>query len=281
MSVQDDINKALDELSDKMLGDATRSADDVIDKVDSYRKEISGILLEYSNKDGTISERRLRSLLRELDEIEDGIGEEIYEHLESSVEETSNAFSKEIVGLLIAGLGVAVVFGGKDKRPSNDSLTKEITDFVFNKEINGIKLSNRINVVSGILRDEIQKAIRQGVNSGESITKISQRVKKSFDKTVWQVKRIITTEIPVAFRKGIALIGGKAGIIKAVKIIDNRGRHKYHESHECYRLAEQDKYGMGKGVYKPSDSFIFNPHPQCSAYFHYILKDDELPKEDD
>lgn len=280
MSVQDDINKDLDEIADKLLDNASSSSDDILDKVDSYRKELSGILMEYSNKDGTISERRLRSLLRELDEIEDGIGEDIYEHLEKSVEDTSLTFGEEIIGLLVAGLGASIVFGGKDKRPSNDSLTKEIVDFVFNEEINGIKLSNRINVVSGILRDEVQKAIRQGVNSKESITKISQRVKKSFDKTVWQIKRIITTEIPIAFRKGIALIGGRANIIKAVKIIDNRGRHKYHETHECYRLAEQDKYGMGKGVYKTSDSFIFNPHPQCTAYFHFILKDDELAKED-
>lgn len=276
MKEQDDINKKIEELSSEIFDKSAKDAEATINKIDRIRADINDILVEYANKDGTIPEHRIRTLTNELNDIESGIGDTFFESIDKSITETSKKAEKIIIGALITTLGASLVFGGKGGRPNSGKIVKEISEYVFNRNVNGVKLSNRINSVTGILRDEIQRAIRQGINLRESITGISRRVKKAFEKTSWQIKRVFTTELPIALRTGIATIGGRTGIVKAVKIIDNRGRHKNHENHECYRLAEQDKYGMGKGIYKPQDTFIFDPHPQCSAYFQYIVDPEKI-----
>lgn len=276
MNRQQQINKTLDELSERIYEFAKRESDRSIDKIDSIRKQINGILADYSKDDGTISKSRINTLLSELDTIEEDMYESLDSSLDQAVTNTSEQAEKDIIGALIAVLGVAAVFGGLSNRPKASEVVNEITDYVLNREIDGITIRTRLAAVVGVMRDELQREIRYGVHIGLSITQISRRVKTAFDRTVWQFRRIITTEIPIAFRTGIAFIGGKTGVIKAIKIIDNRGRHKYHETHECYRLAEQDKYGMGKGVYLPTDTYIFDPHPQCTAYYHYILNNDVI-----
>lgn len=276
MSKADDINRELEKISQRIMDAVNKESDYAINLIDGMRKDITDILMEYADTNDVIPESRIRSLLNELNDIETGMGDSLYEALNDSVDKVARDTEKNLTGVLIATLGVAIVFGGRDKRPERDDIISEVADFINSREIKGVPLSKRIKAVSGILRDEMQRAIRYGVTMGESVTKISRRIKKAFDKAVWQVKRVFTTELPNAFRKTVATIGSKAGIVKGVKIIDNRGRHKYHEKHECYRLAEQDKYGMGKGVYKPSDTFIYSPHPQCSAYFRLVFYDNMM-----
>lgn len=268
--MQKEVNEKVDDISDKLFDSINSDVDYVLNKVDRVRKEVNSILLEYANKDGKIPHHRIQTLLRELDKIESSIEDEIVESIEEFNESTADKTSKHLVEAIVATVGVSMIAG--KKRPNRSEITNEVTEFMSSREINGITTEKRIDAVSGILRDTMQQSIRYGVITGESATTISRRVKKAVDRAVWQVKRIVTSEIPTAFRKTIATVGNKLGVIQAVKIIDNRGRHKYHESHECYKLAEQDKYGWGKGVYKTSDGYIFDPHPQCSAYFRYILK---------
>lgn len=275
--MQAEINREIDDIVGDLLDGITRDADKAINKIDALRKEYNSVLLEYAKKDGTIPDNRVKPLLRELDELETKLGESINASLDGLVEKATDNTNERLIGAAIAVVGISLVAGSR--RPSEDSISKEVRDFMVGREFGGVNISKRIKAVSGILRDTLQREIRYGAITGETITQISRRAKKAFDKALWQVKRIITSEIPTAIRKTISVIGGKLGIIKAVKIIDLPGRHAHperHHRHECYRLAEQDMYGWGSGIYKPSDTFIFDPHPQCSAYFHYILRNDLL-----
>lgn len=269
--MQKEVNRQIDEIANELYDTAARDADLVEGKVDSVRKGVNSLLFEYMNKDGKIPKHRVRTLLRELDALESDIGVEINDALSEVLSDTVDKTNKQLIGALIAVIGVSLI-----KRPNSDKIAKDISEFMFGRELGGITLGSRIEAVAGVLRDSMQQAIRYGVLTGKSATVISRSVKEAVDKAMWQVRRILVSEIPTAFRKSVALIGDKAGVIVAVRIIDNRGRHRYHETHECYRLAEQDMYGWGKGVYKPTDGFIFDPHPQCSAYFHYILRKDLL-----
>lgn len=276
MTVQDDINKALDDMAAEVFDSAGDRASEIVDEIDDIRLRINDLLMEYSRKDGKISPSRIKTLTDELDAIEGIIGTEFYDAVDEAIEEVSEKTEENLKGVLISVLGVALLFGGANKVPKSKDIVNDIFDFVFNEEVNGTKLSDKISSVAGFLRDEIQQAIRYGTHLGENVSQISQRVKDAFDKSAWRIKRVITTEIPKAFRKLILELGRRSGVIKAVKIIDNRGRHRYHERHECYRLAEQNPYGMGKGVYLPKDTYILDPHPQCSAYYHYILNEEAL-----
>lgn len=280
--MQAEINLVIDDIAGDILDGVSNDADKAIDKIDSLRKEYNSVLLEYANKDGAIPNHRLKSLLRELDEIERGIGESINGSLNDLVREATDNTNERLVEAAISVIGLSLIGGGKT--PNKTAISKEVRDFMDEREFGGVGIGKRINSVSGLLRDTLQREIRYGAIRGDSITKISRRAKKAFDKMLWQVKRIITSEIPTAIRRTTAVIGEKLGIIQGVLIIDLPGRHAHpmrHKYHECYRLAEQDMYGWGKGVYKPTDAFIFDPHPQCSAYFHFILRKDLLRGGDD
>lgn len=276
MSVQDDINKEIDKLASEIIGNTQGHADDIADDLYGVRTRIMDLLAEYEMKDGKISKSRLRSLLRELDEIEIEISDDFYGNIDKAVTDVTKDAEKNLNGVLIAALGIAIIYGASKDRPDSDKFIESIRNEVFNEEINGMSLRDRIASSSRYLRDALQQAISYGIYNGETVGVIYRRVRETISENMWRFKRIITTELPIAFRRTIAKIGGNVGVIKAVKIIDNRGRHRYHESHECYRLAEQDKYGMGKGVYLPTDAFIFDPHPQCTAYYHYIFDTDEI-----
>lgn len=268
---ENEINERIDEHQAKVLRDSTAASDRIAAEIDRIRKQINGILADNSEEDGKVAERKIRELLKELDGLEDELYDEIEAGIVREVEKSVESSTKFLVGLLVGAVGISAITGGK---PKESSLSKQIANDVLNDTHGGIRLNRRIKAVTGLFRDAMQSEIRYGIRLGESATTIARRVKRAVDKLMWQVKRIVTTEIPKAFRVATAYIGNKLGVIKAIKIIDNRGRHRYHEHHECYRLAEQNPYGWGKGVYKTTDTYIYSPHPQCSAYYHYVLKDE-------
>lgn len=269
------INESLIKDADKYLRYADLESERVADRVSRIRMEIYEILEAYETKDGTISKSRIESLIRQLNNVELGVYNELTESMDAAIEKVATDVEKDTTKALLATLGLAAVFGAigaKEIARQSKETIDEIIEYVKNhRGSDGLNLSDRLRAFSGLLRGEIGKEIRYAVLQGKSVKEIGEIIRKTFDKFRWHIKRIITTEIPIAVRKGISVIGGKLKIVKAVKIHDNRGRHRNHESHECYRLAEQNVYGWGKGVYKPTDTYIFEPHPQCTAYFTYIF----------
>lgn len=273
MTKQGELDVLMDDIASEFIAGIDGYSSNAITKISRIRSGVYDILAEYSKNDDRVSKSRLNSLLRELDAIEDEIYYVLMREVEDSVTETIILAEKRSSNALIGLLGAAAVYGAVSSRPKKDDVVRVNLKYVMNRKAVGDNtLPDILRSVSGVIREEIQAGIRYGVQRGESVTAISRRVLGAFQKTSWQIKRIIKTELPIAFRKTISWLGGKIGIIKAVKIIDHRGRHKYHETHECYRLAEQNMYGWGKGMYRPEDSFIFDPHPQCTAYYRYVLR---------
>lgn len=277
MTVQADLDKLMDEASNEVMSGLTAYSDEAIDRVERTRLEVYDILDEYSKKNGIISESRIRSLLRELDDIEQDIYSELEDEIKASLYKTVEQANKNSKGALVALLGVALVFGGRAKAPKNKQVVDDTVNFVMTRKASdGLTLTDRLRAYASLLIGNIQASIRYGIRRKETVNRLYNRVRGAYKSSAWMIKRLVTTELPLAYRKTILYVGGKSGIIRAVKIIDHRGRHPYHEHHECYRLAEQDKYGWGKGVYRVEDTFILDPHPQCSAYYRYILDTDKL-----
>lgn len=275
-NAEKDVNKIIEEVTESILNDVNMYSDRVVKEVDFVRKEVNDILLRYAKDDGTIPKHRINSLLRELDDLEIEFSEVIIDKLEEQTINTSKTLNKTVVGGLIAVLGVSIAFGSITNVPDEEGFTADMLSYLKDNKIDNLTIYDRINRLAGLFRDEMQRTIRYGILSGQTFHKIALEVKKTIDKGLYQVKNIIKTEIPNIIRKGLITIGGKLKVLKAIKIIDNRGRHPYHYHHQCYKYAEQNKYGMGKGVFKPSDTYILTPHPQCTAYFQYIFDDKKL-----
>lgn len=268
MNDEEIINKKLDEGIDKYFRENRRMQNGAISEIDEVRKQIIDILVEHVNEDGTIDKRKVQRILDEIEVVESEFERKLRDSIDETIDKTTNRAMEVAIGSLGALITAGVI--------TRSGLKKRIKDSMLNREISdGLTLRDRLWRMSGGLLDELRTDIRSGILQGLSVTMIARRMGKTFKDREWMIRRVIMTEGFNTYRKTIGEVAIESGVVKAVRIVDLRGRHPYHERHECYRLAEQDMYGWGKGVYRPQDTFIYYPHPNCTAYFRFILVDTE------
>lgn len=268
MPSEKELNSKLKDAMNKYIRENRRQQNGAIANVHDARKKAIDILTEYAEKDDKINKKKVKKILSELDAIETDINEKLEKSIDDTIDRTTDKaikWSLVAFGSLIASEAI-----------STKKLKKSIKEDVLQRDaLRSITLKYRINRISGNTIDGVREVVRSGVIGGSSINAINRDIKKSVKKNEWQIRRLVMSEGYNAYRKSNVEIAKRADRIKAIKIIDRRGQHPYHHQHECYRLAEQDKYGWGKGVYRLEDKFIYYPHPQCTAYYEYILKDEE------
>lgn len=268
MTTESEVNKRLDEGIDKYFRENRRLQNGAVSEIDEVRKQIIDILVEHINEDGTIDKRKVRRILDEIEVVESEFEKKLEESIDETIDKTSSRAMEVAIGALGALIAAGII--------TRSSLKKRVKDAVMGRKVaDGMTLYDRLWRMSGGLLDELRTDIRSGILQGLSVTMIARNIGKTFKSREWLVRRVIMTEGFNIYRKTIGEVAIESGVVKAVRIIDLRGRHPYHEHHECYRLAEQDMYGWGKGVYRPQDTFIYYPHPNCTAYFRFVLVDTE------
>lgn len=130
-------------------------------------------------------------------------------------------------------------------------------------------LEQRTRIISTGISTDVQKAIRQGVLGGEDIDVVIANVRKSIDDYTWEMERIIESEVWNAYRYQFGQTASENGF-DWIRIHESFPRHPNRRKHKCYPLANADKYGKGKGVYKSTDTEIFYPHPQCTSWLEVV-----------
>lgn len=274
---EDTVNKVISNVAEKVYNDADRRASRVTSEVDDVRKLITDVLAKYADSDGFIPKHKINQVLRELNGFEEEYRKVIERGLEEQVKDSSKFIHKAVVGAIVTAIGIGA-FKSPKFIEDEDEFNDELMKYLRTNKVGKLTIYDRILRYSGLLRDRMQEVIRYGILSGERFTKITLQVKDAVDRRLSQIKNIILTEIPNIVRKGLAYIGDKTKVLKGLKIVDLRGRHPFHYHHQCYKYAEADKYGMGKGIYKPSDTYIFNPHPQCTSYVIYVFNNDDIER---
>lgn|SRR5699024_4294252 len=257
-------NEKLKRQFSKFLRTVESKQNGLAKEVDGTRIYFLDIVEKYAKEDGTIDDKKLRKILREIENQDDYIYDIINDEMESTIEESMNKAKRDVftsLGVMAAGIVGGKVIFDKIKKDALTGIGKD-----------GNTLNKRIEKYTGNMLDEVRKAIRTGVLSGKTSGQINRDIKKAMEKESWKLKRLVGTELPNVYRRTVAELAKEGKNIKAVRIIDLRGRHPYHKKHECYRLAEQNVYGWGKGVYRPDDTYIYDPHPNCTAYFEYVFK---------
>lgn len=232
------------------------------------RFELLEMLDEYA-VDNEIQRRRLNALLRDLEVYEKSVRKQLGTSFANMIEETAKWTTAELAA---AGLTV-------------DVTSKFINDHIVRYEMNrkwtdGLVLSDRVWHLSGDLRDELSKTIRNGVIQGNSVSQLTSAIKQVHENETWKVRRVAISESNNAHRAATLYNGQKSGVVKAFKLIDHDG-HKNHKKHACYPLAHRDDYGLGPGVYpKDISSEMFakltSPHPQCTSYLEYVIDEEVL-----
>lgn len=242
-----------------------------IKEVGRVRSDITELLSEFAEKDGTVKRQRLSRLLRELDGVEKALRENGTVALTKSIKESTefvingmNEGTKSIIGRPLVSAGI-------------EKLNKQTVDYVIRRfGDDGLVLSDRIWGTSGEIRDSISSVIRSGIIRGDSVGSMVRDVRKAYDAETWKIKRLVVTEGNTAYRVASANSVRQSDVADYVKINENGSRHGNHTNHRCYKLAKIDKYGEGNGIYKPTDTEIYMPHPQCSSYITAVILDKYL-----
>lgn len=232
-----------------------------IKEVGRVRADIAELLTEFAADDGTIKRQRLSRLLRELDGVEKALRQNGTTALTSVITQ-STEFALASSPIISVGI---------------ERMNKRTVDYVIRRfGEDGLVLSDRIWGTSGEIRDSIASVLRSGIIRGDAVGSMVRDVRKVYDTETWKIKRLVVTEGNTAYRVGSANSVKDSEVADYVRINENGSRHGNHTNHRCYKLAQIDKYGEGKGVYLPTDTEIYMPHPQCSSYVTAVLKDDFL-----
>lgn len=269
MRTEADINLRLDEAQERYFRENRRMQNGSVSEVSSVRLEILDILERHADEDGVIGKERIQLILRELGEAEDVFEQTLMQSIEETIDKTTERAISDSMIAAGALFTLSVFAASRIRNRVRSSIIEHIAS-------DNMSLYDRLWRLTGGLFDEIRTDIRVGILQGRSIISISRAISRTIRRGEWRIRRIVMTEGYNAYRGVIGGVAEEVGpeVVKAVRIHDDIGRRAHpdvHHHHECYRLAEQDMYGWGKGVYRPQDYFIYRPHPNCTAYFRFVL----------
>lgn len=237
-----------------------------IKEIGRVRSEVAELLTEFADNTGTIKRQRLSRLLRELDGVERDLRTYGTAVMEGVVTDSTSFATKAVNTGFAKVAGVPVVTGGIER------LNRNIVDYVIRRfGDDGLVLSDRVWGVSGDIRDSLSATLRSDILRGESVNKMVANVRQVYDNETWKIKRLVVTEGNTAYRTATALSAERSEVVSWVELNDNAGHHRNHKEHRCYELANEDRYGQGDGIFKPSDSEIYLPHPNCTSHISYVL----------
>jgi len=269
MSTQEQLDNQLAKIATDYRKLNVKQQEFAIKEIGRIRLEIVDLLAEYADSEGKIAKRRLNSLLRDLESIEKAVRETGMAALEAIISETSATTTAAVSGALTETVGATAIAG-----VAFDRIDERAIRYVINRfGDDGLILSDRIWNLAGDQRDALNKVIRTGIIRGDSVNQMVAAVRQVYDNETWKIRRLVVTEGATAQRVSEAYFAQESPVVKALKL--HRGRANV-ATHRCTILSKEDRYGWGSGVFKPTDSEIFNPHVNCTSFYTYVLKDEEV-----
>ncbi|MEK0286557.1 hypothetical protein [Caldifermentibacillus hisashii] len=268
MSKQDELDAIFKRIAAEHGKLTAKQVEFAIREIGRIRGEIADMLADYAGADGTIKRSRLMRLLRELETVEQSLRQYGTGVLHDIIEESAD----------IAIEQVRIAFHRVLSESLNTvSLNQNVIDYVTTRfGDDGLVLSDRIWSTSGVIRDAIATQLRSDIIKGESVGTMVRNVRKVYDNQTWMIKRLVVTESNTAYRTASCMSVERSDVIDWVRIVDNGSRHPRHKEHMCYKLAREDRYGEGRGIFRPTDSEIYSPHVNCSSYIVPVLKSEYL-----
>lgn len=233
-----------------------------IKEIGRVRGELADMLADFAGSDGVIKRTRANRLIRDLDDIEASIrkyGDVVFKDIaaESAAWTTAG---------IATGTGVAIAAG------QADLVNRHVMKYVTKRfGADGLVLSDRVWGLSGEIRDELSTVIRSSIIKGEGVSAMIPKIRKVYENETWKIRRLARTEGVTAYRAATAYNAQDSEVVKYVKFHDGSCGHRNHPTHACYKLAQRNPYGQGAGVYKPTDTEIWMPHPNCTSYISYVL----------
>src|SRR5690625_4164083 len=228
-----------------------------IREIGRVRGEVSDMLADFAGNDGIIKRRRAGMVLRELDVIE----QSLRDHGTLAIDNIIVESSEWTVTNVNKSLGITI----------SKSAFERVNEHVIKYAVkrfgeDGLVLSDRIWGLSGEIRDELATVIRSGIIKGEGINAMIPKIRRVYENETWKIRRLARNESVTAHRAAISYNAQESEVVEWLQF-----HHGVKRTDACVNLANHDKYGKGKGVYKTTDTEIWMPHPNCTSYATYIL----------
>jgi hypothetical protein len=261
------LNSLLRESAEQYKGISARHQRFAMREIDRIRLELIELLMKYADKDNRIAINRLTALLRELERLQEQTRRTLEESIRDGIVQSANygvdsgltALRSALTGTTEAAI-VAAQF---------DYINDRVFQYVVNRfGSDGLVLSDRVWNLSREQYNEIEAVIRSGIVTGSSVNKLVAQVRKVYDNETWKIRRLVVTEGNTAYRTASAYLAQESRVVKGLRI--HRGRAN-RPNHRCTQLEKIDRYGLGIGVYLPTDPEVLNPHPNCTSYVTYEL----------
>ncbi len=273
------LNELLAELHDAYLEASEDMSDSVVKDVASTRLQVVDLIEEYANKDNTISRSRVNTLLRDLEAVEREIRDVTESALIGAMEDSvdiaySDAFTafQKALGLsadfvLTAKVAESEILSGLNGRKPTP---RNIAEYLAQRTgPDGLTLSNRVWQFAGDQRAEMGNVLRRGIIRGDTTTKMVREIRGVYDTEAWKARRLAITEANTAYRTAIGYTAEKSKFVSALRLIPG-----VHQSEKCVSVSQQNRHGLGAGIFLPGDADIYNIHPYCTAYTQYILSEE-------
>ncbi|MBO0962018.1 hypothetical protein J1P26_20135 [Neobacillus sp. MM2021_6] len=237
-----------------------------IKEISRVRGDLADILADYAGKDGVIKKQRLSRLLRELDEVEVLIREYGTTAMDAIIRDSA-VFASTGINVGLAAIGAKVV-------AQMERLNRDVFEYVVKRfGEDGLVLSDRVWRLSGDMRDNLSKVIRTDILKGESVSTMIANIRRVHENETWKIKRLVVTEGNTAYRTATAMNASRSEVVTALRV--HRGLANRPE-HRCTQLEKLDRYGMGPGLYPPTDQEIYKMHVSCTGFLTYELNEDYL-----
>lgn len=135
-------------------------------------------------------------------------------------------------------------------------------------ESDGKNTNQRIRQFAREISLELGRVLRQESDMSE----LTKQLEKIFAESEWRVRRLVDTETMSAYRTAVVRLTEGSSLVKGLRIIDfPEGHEDTHDHHKCYKYAQANEHGLGKGVYPIHTKKIRNPHPQCRSILVPVL----------
>lgn len=265
--LQKQLNEALEESAKAFKELTQKQIDFAINEIHRTRQQLNDMLQKHAMADGSFKKTRIQAILRDLDTVEKRITENGMNAIESITKQTSALVANKRQGTLENLLGTNAIDGVQFNRLPENVFRYVSTRFAAD----GLLLSDRVWKLSGQLRDELGSTIRTGILQGKNLSTMIADVRRVYDNDTWKIRRLVLTESAIAYRTADMYVAQQSKVVKGLKI--HRGRAN-RPDHACTILSQQDNYGWGAGVFKPDDTAIMNPHPNCTSWLEYVLIED-------
>lgn len=227
--------------------------------------ELFDLLMGYAGSDNKVKKERIISLLADLQVIQ----QKLYADGLKAMTDVVTASAEAGIGGSSIALATAVGAFAEIGEQHFNRISAEAVRYVVSRfGDDGLVLSDRVWDYSNDVRAEMETVLRSGIIRGESVNTLIAKVRRVHSNQTWKIKRLVVTEGNVAYRTGSAYVAQQSQYVKGLRI--HRGEAD-RPDHRCSELEKIDRYGMGKGIYIPTDPEVLNPHPNCTSYVTYVL----------